>query len=174
MFEQWFYLKSILLRMLIKNIFIYKAGVLVFLLPKKENGDGGIGLYIYPWIGGDIAECEFQGFSQYVLASYLFGSMLQGRMNDSNGSAIPIMSIKHDIEFQGTNKLVGIEYDEKQNGLYEEAWFYELEHRIFPFIKQFAKAGSASKLLYHLSDDTDILFGVGLFIRVRIELESFD
>lgn len=132
-----------------------------------------VGFYVYPWLTEDHGisrNFKFSGFTRFVTAGCMFGSILKG-IDDKNGAELNL--IKHNIKFHSSQKIEKIAFNPKAPNAYEEVLFCEL-NKLLLFIDKLSEVDQPKQLYYHLPYYDYILFGMELFIRGRMTLSALD
>ncbi len=109
---------------------------------------------------------QLAGFEQFVTAGCMFGTSLKATMERFSYRAI----IKHNTAFYPGEKIKKIQFNPKMLATYEAMLFDELE-KTACIIDAWSKPGK-KHLQYHLPFYDYMLFGVELFVRGRIGLET--
>ena len=124
------------------------------------------GLFVFPWQSKNDETFAFTGFDEFVTAQCLFGASLKGR----DARSVLHSLIKHDITFEGGEKIEFIEFDFDKANPYEDMLLREFEKHV-ALMKKFSST-QPPVVRYHLPYLDYVLFGVELFISGRITLNA--
>lgn len=138
-------------------------------LIEDKNTKEKIGSYIYAWLSKNDNDFKFSGFKSFHMAGCLFGSALIGF--DGNGYKIPF--VKHDIKFEGNQKITQIDVSNMDVSPYELVLTQQIKD-LACVIEKLSQDSDQKILHYHLPAEDYVLFGIELFLRGRITFDALD
>jgi|GEM_PF-2379103 len=129
-------------------------------------------VYMYPWISKYNKKFKelpqsYQGFTQFVSATCMFGSSLRGQIAYDSGVGIPL--IKHDMDYGWGLKIQNISVDPIESSIYDQMVFSELNQLAHSIIK-FTNIDKDAHLLLHLPYCDYIFYCLDLFVKGRMTL----